>query len=68
MSTIHSDVEISSHNNLKKKPNTILFYNKIKLGLSSLIRCPGNENGERDTHTICHTDRQSKDIRDTETR
>ena len=23
---------------------------------------------ERETHTICHTDRQSKDIRDTETR
>ena len=42
MSTLHPDVEISSHNNPKKKPDTVLFYNKIKRGLTSLIRWPGN--------------------------
>ena len=30
MSTLHPDVEISSHNNPKKKPETVLFYNKTK--------------------------------------
>ena len=42
MSTLHPDVEISSHNNPKKKPDTVLFYNRTKLGLTSLIRWPGN--------------------------
>ena len=42
MSTLHPDVEIFSHNNPKKKPDTVLFYNKIKRGLTSLIRWPGN--------------------------
>ena len=30
MSTLHPDVEIPSHNNLKKRPETVLFYNKTK--------------------------------------
>ena len=42
MSTLHPNVEIFSHNNSKKKPDTVLFYNKIKRGLTSLIRWPGN--------------------------
>ena len=33
MSTLHPDVEISSHNNPKKKPETVLFYNKTKAGV-----------------------------------
>ena len=33
MSTLHPDVEISSHNNPKKKPETALFYNKTKAGV-----------------------------------
>ena len=33
MSTLHFDVEIPSDNNSKKKPETVLFYNKTKAGL-----------------------------------
>ena len=33
MSTLHPDVEIPSQNNPKKKPETILFYNKTKAGV-----------------------------------
>ena len=33
MSTLHPDVEIPSHNNPKKKPETALFYNKAKAGV-----------------------------------
>ena len=32
MSTFHSDVEIPSDNNLKKKPETVLFHNETKIG------------------------------------
>ena len=32
MSTFHSDVEIPSDNNLKKKPKNVLFYNETKIG------------------------------------
>ena len=42
ISTLHPGVEISSHNNPKKKPDTVSFYNRTKLGLTSLIRWPGN--------------------------
>ena len=42
MSTLHPDVEISSHNNSKQKPDTVLFFNKTKLGLTSLVRWPEN--------------------------
>ena len=33
MTTLHANVEIPSDNNPKKKPETILFYNKIKTGV-----------------------------------
>ena len=33
MSTLHPDVEIPSHKNPKKKPETVLFYNKTKSGV-----------------------------------
>ena len=33
MSTLHFDVEIPSDNNPKKKPETVLFYNKMKAGV-----------------------------------
>ena len=32
-STLHPDVEIPSHKNAKKKPETVLFYNKTKAGV-----------------------------------
>ena len=34
MSTLHPDVEIPSNNNPKKKPETVLFYNKMKAGVN----------------------------------
>ena len=33
MSTLHFDVEIPSDNNPQKKPETVLFYNKMKAGV-----------------------------------
>ena len=33
LSTLHSDVAVSSENNPKKKPETVLFYNKTKAGV-----------------------------------
>ena len=33
MSTLHPDVEITSDNNLKKKPETVLFNYKTKAGV-----------------------------------
>jgi len=33
LSTLHPDVEVSSENNTKKKPETVLFYNKTKAGV-----------------------------------
>ena len=33
MSTLHPDVEIPFDNNPKKKPETVLFYNKTKAGV-----------------------------------
>ena len=33
MSTLHPDVKIPSDNNPKKKPKTVLFYNKTKAGV-----------------------------------
>jgi len=33
-STLHPDLEVSSENNTKKKPETVLFYNKTKAGVN----------------------------------
>ena len=33
MTTLHPDVEIPSHNNPEKKPETVLFYNKTIAGV-----------------------------------
>ena len=42
MSTLHLDVEIPLHNNLEKKPETVLFYNKTKAGVDVIDQTPGN--------------------------
>jgi len=34
LSTLHPDIEVSSENNTKKKPETVLFYNKTKAGVN----------------------------------
>jgi len=33
LTTLHPDVEVSSENNTKKKPETVLFHNKTKAGV-----------------------------------
>jgi len=34
LNTLHPDIEVSSENNTKKKPETVLFYNKTKAGVN----------------------------------
>ena len=41
LSSLHSNVAISSENNPKKKPETVLFYNEIKMGIDILDQMSG---------------------------
>ena len=36
LSTFHQDVAVSSENNTKKKPETVLFYSKTKAGVDAV--------------------------------
>ena len=50
LSSLHPNVAISSENNLKKKPETVLFYNKTKVVvdvLDQMLRCYSVKAGSR---------------------